>query len=151
MAQMARQLTEGNAAMKVISAMALIALGAAGAIGFDRVARGAEAPPAGITRAILQRIAVPDSKYEVVLGIAEIAPDVATIGRHKHDGVEAGVLIEGESVMVIDGTPDLTLKPGDSYQIPAGVPHDARTGAMSGKVVAVYVVEKGKPLATPAP
>jgi quercetin dioxygenase-like cupin family protein len=137
--------------MKVYLAMTLVALGAAGGIGFDRVARGAEAPPAGITRSILQRIDVPDSKYEVVLGIAEIAPNVATIGRHTHNGVEAGVLIEGESVMVIDGAADLTLTPGASYQIPAGVPHDARTGAVAGKVVAVYVVEKGKPLATPAP
>ncbi|BCW89509.1 hypothetical protein sos41_26750 [Alphaproteobacteria bacterium SO-S41] len=136
--------------MKLHVGVALIALGAVGGIGLDRVARSAEAPP-GITRAILQRIAVPDSKYEVVLGIAEIAPGVSTIGRHIHNGAEAGVLIEGETILAIDGAPDLTLKPGDSYQVPAGVPHDARTGAVAGKVVAVYVVEKGQPLATPAP
>lgn len=134
------------------NALAYLAIGLCAGLALDRLVAVAQpAPPAGITRAILQRVDVPDSKYEVVLGIAEIAPNVSTIGRHTHPGVEAGVLIEGESVMAIDGAPDLTLTPGMSYQIPAGVPHDARTGAVAGKVVAVYVVEKGKPLATPAP
>ena len=40
---------------------------------------------------------------------------------------------------------------GDSYLIPAGKIHDARnTGDAPVKVLATYVVEKGKPLATPA-
>jgi hypothetical protein len=39
---------------------------------------------------------------------------------------------------------------GQSFQIPEGAKHDAcTTGGM--KVLAVYIVEKGKPLATPAP
>jgi len=29
--------------------------------------------------------------------------------------------------------------------------HDAKTGASGAKVIATYVVEKGKPLASPAP
>jgi hypothetical protein len=29
--------------------------------------------------------------------------------------------------------------------------HDAKTGAKGAKVLATYVVEKGKPLASPAP
>ena len=41
---------------------------------------------------------------------------------------------------------------GDSWQIGAGVPHDAKASAdKSLKVLAVYVVDKSKPLATPAP
>jgi len=39
---------------------------------------------------------------------------------------------------------------GDSYQIATGVVHDVK--ATSGaKVVAVYTIPKGQPLATPAP
>ena len=38
-----------------------------------------------------------------------------------------------------------------SYFIPAGKIHDARAQGGAVKVLATYVVEKGKPLATPAP
>ena len=50
----------------------------------------------------------------------------------------------------LPGQPDRPLKVGDSYQIPAGAPHDARSGPEGAKVIATYVVEKGKPLASPA-
>jgi hypothetical protein len=36
-------------------------------------------------------------------------------------------------------------------QVALGVPHDARSGEKGAKVLAVYMVEKGKPLATLAP
>jgi len=39
---------------------------------------------------------------------------------------------------------------GESYQVPASAVHDARTGPQGAKVIATYVVEKGKPLASPA-
>jgi mannose-6-phosphate isomerase-like protein (cupin superfamily) len=35
--------------------------------------------------------------------------------------------------------------------VPAGVPHDAHNdGTVTAKLVGVYLVEKGKPLVTPA-
>ena len=44
------------------------------------------------------------------------------------------------------------VKAGDGFVVPAGVKHDAHnTGSAPLKLVGVYVVEKGKPLATPAP
>ena len=55
-----------------------------------------------------------------------------------------------ERLPVVAGQPDRPLKSGDSYQNPAGAPHDARSGAQGAKVIATYVVEKGKPLASPA-
>ena len=45
----------------------------------------------------------------------------------------------------------LPLKAGDSYKVPPGAIHDARSGDKGAKVIATYVVEKGKPLASPAP
>jgi len=40
----------------------------------------------------------------------------------------------------------------ESYAIPAGKVHDAKgVGDKPVKVLATYLVEKGKPLATPAP
>jgi quercetin dioxygenase-like cupin family protein len=43
------------------------------------------------------------------------------------------------------------LKAGETFFIPAGVVHDGRnTGTAPAKVLATYVVEKGKPVASPA-
>jgi quercetin dioxygenase-like cupin family protein len=103
-----------------------------------------------IKRTPLQKFDVPASAYETVIGIAEIGAN-ANIGRHSHPGLESGYVLEGDFVLMVEGQPDMALKAGDSYLIPAGAIHDARTGAEGGKVIATYVVEKGKPLASPAP
>jgi quercetin dioxygenase-like cupin family protein len=84
-----------------------------------------------------------------VIGIAEIVPNVL-IGRHTHPGPESGYVLDGEMTLLIDGQAPLELKAGQSYKIPPGAIHDAKTGAKGAKVIATYVVEKGKPLATPA-
>ncbi len=113
-------------------------------------AAGGDKETATIKRIPLQKFDVPGTKYETVIAIAEIAPNV-TIGRHTHTGPESGYVLEGEAVLMIDGQPDRTLRAGDSYQIPAGAIHDAKSGPKGAKVIATYVVEKGKPLASPAP
>ena len=102
----------------------------------------------GIKRTPLQKTDFPDG-YTTVTGLAEIQPGVAA-GRHVHPGIETGYVLEGETVLSVDGQPDRTLRAGDSFTIPAGVPHDARVvGNKPAKVLAIYVVERGKPLATP--
>ena len=107
--------------------------------------------PAPIKRTPLQKVDVPGSTtMEVITGIAEIMPNV-NIGRHTHAGAETGYLMEGQLTLLVEGKPPLDLKPGDSYQVPLNAVHDARSGQAGAKVLAVYIVEKGKPLATPAP
>ncbi|QDL96495.1 cupin domain-containing protein [Rhodopseudomonas palustris] len=109
----------------------------------------AVAQQSGIKRTPLQKIEFPDG-YVTVSGLAELPPG-GNIGRHTHPGIETGYLLEGEAVMSIDGEPDKHLKAGDSYVIPAGVVHDAKVhGDKGAKVMAVWVVDKTKPLATPA-
>jgi quercetin dioxygenase-like cupin family protein len=104
----------------------------------------------GIKRTPLQKVEFPDG-YNTVSGIAEI-PAGGSAGRHTHPGIETGYLLEGEADLLVDGKPDQHLKAGDSYSIPAGVVHDAKVhGDKSAKVLAVYVVDKTKPLASPAP
>ena len=102
-----------------------------------------------IKRIPLQRFEVPGTAYETVIGIAEIAPNVA-IGRHTHPGPESGYLLEGSFELLIDGEGPKTLKAGESYLVPARTVHDARTGTQGAKVIATYVVEKGHPLASAA-
>jgi len=105
---------------------------------------------ATIKRTPLQKFDVPGTNYETVIGIAEIVPDV-NIGRHTHPGPESGFMLEGEMILMITGQADKTVKVGESYQVPPGAIHDAKTGPKGAKVIATYVVEKGKPLASPAP
>jgi quercetin dioxygenase-like cupin family protein len=111
----------------------------------------APAPAAspGIKRTILQKVEIPGTNFETVLGMAEISAGMNS-GRHTHPGPETGTVTEGELVLMIDGQPERTLKVGDSYQIPAGTVHDVRTVGGPAKVVAAYMVPKGMPLASPA-
>lgn len=111
---------------------------------------GALAQQGGIKRTPLQKMEFPDG-YVTVTGIAEVPPGGAA-GRHSHPGIEIGYVLDGETDLLIDGQPPLHLKPGDSYQIPAGAIHDAKvSGDKPLKVLGIYVVDKTKPLATPAP
>lgn len=110
----------------------------------------AAAQQGGIKRTPLQKVEFPDG-YATVTGIAEIQPG-GTAGRHTHPGIETGYILEGEADLIIDGQPDKHLKAGDSYAIPAGVVHDAKVhGDKSLRVLGIYIVDKTKPLATPAP
>ena len=107
----------------------------------------AQAP--GIKRTLLQRVDI-GNNMEVILGIAEIAPGGST-GRHTHFGTEIGYTLEGSASLEIEGETPKLLKAGESYNIGSGKIHDAKVvGDAPAKVLAVYVVEKGKPLATPA-
>jgi len=108
----------------------------------------AQAP--AIKRTILQRGDVTPER-ETVLGMAEIAAGGST-GRHSHPGIETGYVLEGSATLEIEGMPAIAMSAGTSYLIAAGKVHDAKnTGSVPVKVLATYVVEKGKPLATAAP
>jgi hypothetical protein len=46
---------------------------------------------------------------------------------------------------------DGTLKPGDGFQIPPATPHaGGKPGTAKSRILITYIVEKGKPLASPA-
>jgi quercetin dioxygenase-like cupin family protein len=107
------------------------------------------APTSNIKRTMLQKVDVPGTNYDTLTGIAEIAPST-NIGRHTHPGPETGYVMEGTMTLLVDGQEPKTLSAGDSYQVPPGAIHDARSGDKGVKVLAVYVVERGKPLASPA-
>ncbi|HKU06116.1 MAG TPA: cupin domain-containing protein [Bradyrhizobium sp.] len=104
----------------------------------------------GIKRTPLQKVDFP-AGYNTVTAIAELPPGGA-VGRHTHPGAETGYLMEGEFELLIDGQPPKKLKAGDSYQIPEGTIHDAKViGDKPAKVLGVYVIKAGEPLAKPAP
>lgn len=105
--------------------------------------------PAGFTRKVLQDRDLAIPTHHSVVAQVDFAKDGA-VGRHTHPGEEVGYVIEGTVVIEIDGQPAQTLKAGETFFIPAGAIHAAKnvTGGPA-RLVATYVVEKGKPLATP--
>jgi|SRR5437667_7395813 len=114
-------------------------------IGWDRTI-GAQQE--GIKRTMLQTIDNPASdRHQAVMGIAELAPG-ASSGKHRHYGVELAYVLEGTVVVEHDGRPTATLKAGDTFKNDG--PHTAKNGGTTpAKILAVYLVEKGKPLAEP--
>lgn len=104
----------------------------------------------GFTRKILQKTEYPGDKYVCVLMEIEIEPN-ALVPRHTHPGVESGYIVSGSSTLSVQGQPDRVIKAGDGFQIPPEVPHAVRNGPKKSRVVATYIVEKDKPLASPAP
>jgi len=88
--------------------------------------------------------------YVTIIVEVEIEPGV-TVGRHTHPGIESGYVVEGGLDLPIQGQPTRALKPGDGFQVPAETPHaGGKNGDKKTKITSTYVVEKGKPLASPA-
>jgi quercetin dioxygenase-like cupin family protein len=109
----------------------------------------AQQPPA-FKRTVLQQSDISAPGREVVQAVADFEPR-ATPGRHTHPGEESGYVLEGTFLVEQEGKAPVTLKAGGTFLIPAGTIHNAtNTGAGPGKILATYIVEKGKPLATPA-
>ena len=133
--------------MKLASGLALAA-----AVGLTcvLVATAHAQQPSGLTRAMVGRADVSVPGREAVVARVTVAPGGAA-GRHTHPGDEISYVMEGETQLLVDGQAPRTIKAGESFVVPAGVVHDARNeGKVPVQLVGVYVVEKGKPLATPA-
>jgi quercetin dioxygenase-like cupin family protein len=104
----------------------------------------------GVTRKILSQIDGPVPGYVTIIVEAEIEPGV-TVARHTHPGIESGYVLEGGFDLPIEGQPTRALKPGDGFQVPPETPHaGGKNGDKKTRVTSTYVVEKGKPLASPA-
>ena len=73
------------------------------------------------------------------------------VPRHTHPGIESSYVFEGGFELPIQGQPTRMLKPGDGFQIPPETPHaGGKPGYKKTRVAITYVVEKGKPLVSPA-
>lgn len=111
----------------------------------------AMAQASGLSRTMVGKADVSVPGREAVVAKVEVAPG-SRAGRHTHPGDEISYVSEGEVDLLVDGQPPRTIKAGESFVVPAGVIHDAHNASNAAvKLIGVYVVEKGKPLATPAP
>ncbi len=113
-------------------------------------AGGALAQASGLTRTMVGKADVSIPGKEAVVARVEVAPG-GMAGWHNHPGDEISYILEGEVTLLIAGQPPRKLVAGESFVVPAGTVHNAmNSSAAPAKLVGVYVVEKGKPLATPA-
>ena len=104
--------------------------------------------PEPIARTILEKFDVPDSHYETVIMLVELAPQVNT-GLHTHPGFDAAYCVEGELAVLERGQSNKPIRVGESWHVRPGVVHEVKAGGQGTKVLAMYVVKKGKPLARP--
>jgi quercetin dioxygenase-like cupin family protein len=113
--------------------------------GFSATDAGAD----GLKRTLLSRVDAPTPGYEIIEARVEIPAD-SLIARHTHFGVETTYVIEGTVMLDVQGVGPKTYTAGQGFQIPPITPHGGKCGDKAAVLLGVYVVEKGKPLATPA-
>ena len=112
------------------------------------IAASAAAQQAGIKRSVIRTIDYP-AGYTTVTAVVELAPGSCS-GRHTHPGIDSGFVMRGDFVLKTDGKPEQTFKTGDSFETSPLIPHDA-CSVSGAKLVDTWVIERGKPLASPAP
>jgi quercetin dioxygenase-like cupin family protein len=130
---------------------ALLAVSAVGcaATALTIVAGAMQETQPSFTRTMLQDHPLSIKDRHAVMSRSEFQPGAAS-GRHTHPGEELGYVLEGTLELTIDGKAPQRLKAGDVIFMPAGAVHEAKNiGTGTLRVVSTYVLEVGKPLATP--
>jgi quercetin dioxygenase-like cupin family protein len=118
------------------------------AAGFVASPVTAQAQGGGPVRNTLSTIDYPgDGKVSILQTLD--APAGMVIPKHTHPGIESSVVMEGEVELEVAGQPTKVLKAGEGFQIPPGVVHGGKTLSRT-RLAITYVVEKDKPLASPA-
>lgn len=103
-----------------------------------------------LTRTLVTKADVSVPGREAVIARVEIAPG-GVAGWHTHPGDEISYITDGEATLLVAGQAPRKLAAGEGFVVPAGAVHNARNdGAAAVRLVGVYVVEKGQPLASPA-
>ncbi len=111
----------------------------------------APAAATGVKRKILSQLDGPMPGYTTINMEVEIDPGV-TVPRHTHPGIESSYVLEGGFELPVQGQPTRILKAGDGFQIPPETPHaGGKPSDKKSRIAITYVVEKGKPLVSPAP
>lgn len=129
----------------ILMLAATLSAAAVGVVGIQTLG----AQQSGFKRVELQRGDLSVAGREAVVMRVEFDAD-GIVGRHTHPGEESTYIIEGNLLIEIDGKAPMTLGPGETFFVPAGVIHGGKNvGKSPAKLLATYIVEKGKPLATP--
>jgi quercetin dioxygenase-like cupin family protein len=132
---------------RIVLCTALIMLGMA--LSLNAQPQPSPVQPSPIKRTILQRADVPGTNLEIIYATVEIAAGFKA-GRHNHPGVVMAHIVEGDFWLHLDGEPERVVHAGESLTIPDRAIHNEGATDKPLKFEVVYVVEKGKPLVSPA-
>ena len=113
------------------------------------LATGVDAQAPGLKRTLIKQTDGPMDGYVTIEMRVEIDPG-ATVARHTHPGIESGYVAEGAIELTIEGEGARKLAAGDGFQVPTRTPHGGPNGPAKTVIISTYVVEKDKPLASPA-
>lgn len=71
--------------------------------------------------------------------------------KHTHPGDVFAYVQSGSIILNVEGKPTVTVKQGETFFVPAGVVHwGENAGKTPTTALVTFVVEKGKPLTSPA-
>jgi quercetin dioxygenase-like cupin family protein len=138
--------TDMNKRIGFLAAGALT-IGLLGGVLADRQLLAQQAP---VTRKVLLTTADPGgATHELVMAAVEIVPGGQS-GFHRHPGVEIGYVLDGELELQYRGSETVTVTAGQSFRN-EGIHNGINRGAKPAKLLAVYAVEKGKPMTEAVP
>jgi quercetin dioxygenase-like cupin family protein len=123
-------------------AAAALTIGIVTGAAFDRALI---AQQTGLTRKVLLTTDEPGSTtHQLVLAEVMLQPG-ASAGKHRHPGIEIGYVAEGSIELKYEDGKSLTVNAGESFRN-EGVHDGINHGTKPVKLIAVYAVEKGKPV-----
>jgi quercetin dioxygenase-like cupin family protein len=128
---------------------AMLALG--GAALAEDVPKNPPLTPSPVKRNIISKVELPNANYEMTTAIVEVAPGFKA-PRHLHPGLVTAYVIEGACWFAPDGQPEKIYQPGETIELGDHAVHaEGATADKPCKMYVAYVLEKGAPLAVPAP
>jgi quercetin dioxygenase-like cupin family protein len=131
-----------NSRISVVVAFVLAASVAAGSWS------PANAQEPNVQRKVLRRQDLPTPGYEALLVDVTI-PVGGREGRHSHPGTLMVYVLSGHLALDYEGRPRTTYEAGDSFTVEPGKIHEGiNNGEVPVRVIATFIVEKGKPLTT---
>ena len=107
----------------------------------------AAAPPPPLLRTDLQGIA----GQEAIVQFVQIPPN-GRAPKHIHpDGHEIIYVLEGETVLEIDGQPPRSAKAGEVLHVPPNIPHGGGNSSATAplKLLVIRIKDKNKPILVP--
>jgi quercetin dioxygenase-like cupin family protein len=138
-----KRITRTDVRKTLLAAAAIAAIAGATA-----AVRAKQAQPT-FTRTMLQDQPLSIKDRHAVMSRSEFQPG-AESGRHTHPGEELGLVLEGSLELTVEGKAPQRLKAGDVIFMPPNTIHNAKNvGTGPLRVVSTYILEVGKPLATP--
>ncbi len=104
----------------------------------------------GVSRTEVTKADVSVPGRDAIISRVEIVPG-GKLGWHTHFGDEISYVESGVVTLLVAGKHEQKIGPGGGFVVPAGAVHSARNdGSVPVQLIVVHVVDKDKPLATPA-